>query len=187
MEAVAEATEAPCMQLVHMQSPASTGARFWSEVLMESGALCVSLSDGAYGTPEEEPIYAAHEPGSVTPEPQLEKWEELLEARHLWSNTTLEVGFAVDTDVEATLLLAAASAGLDALPRFSIESLKPTDWVTQVQSNWPPIVIPDCLLIRFPWHPPVAEIAAEHGIAASLPALTLQARPCPEPPPSLRP
>ena len=79
MEAVAEAAEAPCMQLVYMQSPASTGARFWSEVLMESGALCVSLSDGAYGTPEEEPIYAAHEPGSVTPEPQLEKWEELLE------------------------------------------------------------------------------------------------------------
>ena len=39
--------EEPCMQLVHMQSPASTGAQFWSEVLMESGALSVSLSDGA--------------------------------------------------------------------------------------------------------------------------------------------
>ena len=31
------------LQLVHMQSPASTGARFWSEVLMESGALCIKV------------------------------------------------------------------------------------------------------------------------------------------------
>ena len=42
----------PCMLLVHMQSPADTGAMFWSEVLMESGAWCVSLSDGAFGKEE---------------------------------------------------------------------------------------------------------------------------------------
>merc|ERR1740139_1912176 len=146
------------MLLVHMQSPASTGAMFWSEVLMESGAMCVSLSDGAFGTAEEESIYSVHAPGSV--EPELETWGQLLEARHLWSNTSMEVGFAVGTDVEATLLFAAASAGLDAPPRFRIENLMETDWVTQVQANWPPIVIPGCLLIRFPWHPLEAEIGA---------------------------
>jgi len=113
--------EDPCMLLVHMQSPADTGALFWSEVLMESGAWCVSLSDGAFGTDEEEPIYSVHAPGSVAPE--LETWGQLLEARHLWSNTSIEVGFPVGTDVEATLLLAAASAGLDAPPRFRIENL----------------------------------------------------------------
>ena len=112
-------------------------------------------------------------------------------------------------------LFAAASAGLDAPPRFRIENLVETDWVTQVQANWAnpsptpnpnpdwvtqvqanwatpspnpnpspnpspnsnpdptpnlatqvqanwaPIVIPGCLLIRFPWHPPPAEITAE--------------------------
>ena len=92
----------PCMLLVHMQSPADTGAMFWSEVLMESGAWCVSLSDGAFGTEEEEPIYSVHAPGSVAPE--LETWGQLLEARHLWSNTSMEVGFPVGTDVEATLV-----------------------------------------------------------------------------------
>ena len=164
--------EDPCMLLVHMQSPADTGALFWSEVLMESGAWCVSLSDGAFGTEEEEPIYSVHAPGSVAPE--LETWGQLLEARHFWSNTSIEVGFPVGTDVEATLLLAAASAGLDAPPRFRIENLVATDWVSEVQANWAPIVIPGSLLIRFPWHPPAAEIAAERGVSPSLPALTLQ-------------
>ena len=121
-EEEAEVTaEDTCMLLVHMQPPADTGALFWSEVLMESGAWCVSLSDGAFGTEEEEPIYSVHAPGSVAPE--LETWGQLLEARHLWSNTSIEVGFPVGTDVEATLLLAAASAGLDAPPRFRIENL----------------------------------------------------------------
>jgi len=46
--------------------------------------------------------------------------------------------------------------------------------VTQVQANWAPIVIPGCLLIRFPWHPPPAEITAERQISPPLPALTLQ-------------
>ena len=202
----------PCMILVHMQSPADTGAMFWSEVLMESGAWCVSLSDGAFGTEEEEPIYSVHAPGSVAPE--LETWGQLLEARHLWSNTSMEVGFPVGTDVEATLvrhtdleplrsnrpdqrvdalprpdsdrpglsytathacgpclgqLFAAASAGLDAPPRFRIENLVETDWVTQVQANWAPIVIPGCLLIRFPWHPPPAEITAERQVLTLTP------------------
>ena len=43
-----------------------------------------------------------------------------------------------------------------------------------MQANWAPIVIPGSLLIRFPWHPPAAEIAAERGVSPSLPALTLQ-------------
>ena len=84
----------------------------------------------------------------------------------------MEVGFAVDTDVEATLLLAAASAGLDAVPRFRIEELMPTDWVTKVQASWPPIEIPGCLLIRFPWHPPVDELKRGES-SMDVPSLTL--------------
>ena len=54
----------PCMLLVHMQSPADTGAMFWSEVLMESGAWCVSLSDGAFGKEE-----IGSNPSSPSPSP----------------------------------------------------------------------------------------------------------------------
>ena len=69
-EEEAEVTaEDPCMLLVHMQSPADTGALFWSEVLMESGAWCVSLSDGAFGTDEEEPIYSVHTPALSPSQP----------------------------------------------------------------------------------------------------------------------
>ena len=66
-------------------------------------------------------------------------------------------------------LFAAASAGLDAPPRFRIENLVEMDWVTQVQANWAPIVIPGCLLIRFPWHPPPAEITAERQVLTLTP------------------
>ena len=41
----------------------------------------------------------------------LESWDELLEAKHLWANVTLEAGFAPGTDVESVLLGAAAAAG----------------------------------------------------------------------------
>jgi len=54
--------------------------------------------------------------------------------------------------VEAALLGAAAIAGLGALPRFTISTISQLDWVTEVQTNWPPIVLPGCLTIRFPWH-----------------------------------
>ena len=70
----------PCMLMVHMQSPAGPmGARFWSDVLMESGAMCVSLSDGEAGTAHEKPIFSSFDSGSR--EPELETWSELLDAQ----------------------------------------------------------------------------------------------------------
>jgi len=74
-------------------------------------------------------------------------------------NQALEVGFAPDANVEAMLLDAAAISGLGSLPRFSISTIREKDWVSEVQSDWPPVVIPGCLIIKFPWHS-AADVAA---------------------------
>ena len=69
---------------------------------MEAGALYVSVSDSNEGTDEEQPIFAAHPPGAD--EMQLESWDELLSAKALWSNATLEVGFSTTADVSRAML-----------------------------------------------------------------------------------
>ena len=158
------------MQLVRLQCPIGLSAQDLSEAMLESGALFVSVSDGAEGTDAEEPIFAAHSPGAV--ETHLESWSELMQARQLWSNASLEVGFTADADVEDTLLGAAAIAGLGALPRFSISSIDQRDWVTEVQNNWPPICLPGCLTIQFPWHT-AADVAAAREASGSSGADTI--------------
>lgn len=162
----------PVVQLAVLQCPSEANAVLLSELLLEAGALYVSLSDADAGTEAEVPLFGVHpseapdgamvltdvpdKAGSlraadVYDPHRMETWDELMRARRLWSNAVLEVGFAADADVEAALLLCAASAELE-LPRFTIEQLGARDWVSEVQANWPPVVLPGCLLIRFPWH-----------------------------------
>lgn len=168
------------LQLARLQCPQGVDATLFSEVLLEYGALYVSVSDGDAGSDAEQPIYAVHPPGRVDPalttkpEDALESWDELLAARKLWSNASLEVGFMADANVESILLLCSASAGLEQLPRFQIDALQPRDWVSEVQSNWPPVVLPGCLTIRFPWHTD-DDVAAVSPAASgpAIPSLTL--------------
>ena len=161
----AEAAEA-ALQLVRMQCPVGLSAHELSEALLEMGAAYVCVSDGAAGTAAEEPLFAEHKPGSTKFEYEIQTWTQLTEARQLWSNASLEVGFAPSADVEGTLLAAAAISGLSSLPRFSISALAQRDWVSDVQSSWPPIHLPGCLTIRFPWHKD-ADVAAARASAAT--------------------
>ena len=121
------------VQLVELQCPVGLSAHDLSDALFETGAMYVSISDGNQGTDAEEPIFGTHSVGSS--EMHLESWSELMEARQLWSNSTLEVGFAPGADVEGALLSAAAMSGHRALPRFTITNLAQRDWVTEVQSK----------------------------------------------------
>jgi len=170
-EGAAEAEDG-AMLLVRMQCPASVDGHYWSELLVDAGALYVSLSDGGRGTDAEQPIYHAHPPGESSAQ-LLERLPAETTPGHLtpvWSNTQLEVGFAPDVDVEATLLLAAAVAG-ETPPRFEVELLGARDWVSQVQSDWAPVELAGCLRILFPWH---ADSAGERSRGALPPALQLQ-------------
>jgi ribosomal protein L11 methyltransferase len=144
----------PCLcdkvdiRLVSLQCPPELSAAVLSDALIEAGALYVSVGDGNEGTPEEEPLFAAHSPGSEGP--VLESWDELMAAKKLWSNSTLEVGFAPSADVERAMINVIADAGQSF--SYGVEDLAPKDWVGEVQSNWPPVALPNCLTIKFPWH-----------------------------------
>jgi ribosomal protein L11 methyltransferase len=140
----------PVVKLVEMQCPVGLPAQSMSDALMEAGALYVNVSDGSAGTVDEHPIFAAHDPETTLP--RVETWSDFLEAGALWSNSTFEIGFDPKADVEGALLMAGATFGLSALPRYTISDVETRDWVTEVQANWPPIVLPGCLTIRFPWH-----------------------------------
>lgn len=155
------------MLLVRMQCPHAVDGHLWSELLVDAGALFVSLSDAHSGTDAEEAIFHAHPPGATSAELLQRSGADCISG-HLtpvWSNSRLEVGFAPDVDVEATLLLAAAVAG-ESPPRFEVEVLGARDWVSQVQSNWKPVELAGCLRILFPWHEP--------DEAHPLPSLRLQ-------------
>ena len=166
----------PVMQLAKLACPTEADAVLLSEMLLEVGALYVSLSDADAGSDAEVPLFAVHPSDApdgamiLTDAPEaaaadggydphlMETWDELMSARRLWANAALEVGFSADANVEAALLLCAASAEI-ALPRFTIEAVGKRDWVSEVQSNWPPVMLPGCLTIRFPWHTD-ADVAA---------------------------
>jgi ribosomal protein L11 methyltransferase len=147
------------VRLVSLQCPATIPASVLSDALIEAGVLYVSVRDGNKGTANEEPIFAEH-PVGTDGEPRLEwagpeSWDELMDAKRLWSNATLEVGFSPGADVERPMLSVLADLGLGTdgrPPTFSYADLAPKDWVTEVQSNWPPVQLPGCLTIKFPWH-----------------------------------
>ena len=56
---------------------------------------------------------------------------------------------------------------------YSVDDLAPKDWVVEVQSNWPPIALPGCLTIRFPWHSAEDVAAATTKGQEALPVITL--------------
>lgn len=160
------------VRLVTLQCPPGLSAAVLSDALMEQGAMYVSISDGAAGTPDETPIFSAVSPDGVE---ALESWDELLEAKQLWVNSTLEVGFSPSFDVGRALLSVIANAGLSGSPtsRYQVEDIAPKDWVTDVQSNWPPVLLPGCLTIRFPWHSENDVAALADGTAPDEPVITL--------------
>ena len=87
-----------------------------------------------------------------------------------------------DDDVATTAaMLRAKHAVPDLAPRvndaglavaYHVDDLAPRDWVSEVQANWPPVTLPGCLTIRFPWHSDadVAAVCGSGGDAASEPA-----------------
>ena len=159
--------------LVRMHCPRNLDAHLWSEILVDAGALYVTLADADRDTYREVPIFHAFKVGAPGSSPietthDLERWEQLLEARHLWSNSSMEVGFRCGLDVETTILKAASIVGAEP-PRFEVEQIAPRDWVTEVQASWPPILISNCVQILFPWHQ-----VDEYCTQAHVPILRLQ-------------
>jgi len=150
------------MRQATLQCPAAVDPMQLADALIEAGASFVSVSDGAANTAAESPVFATFPVGAT--EPRL---VDAAGTAAIWSKSTLEVGFDAATDIESTLLLASGLARLAALPRYWVADVESKDWVADVQSGWPPIVLRDCLTIRFPWHT-ADDVARAEGTAEPL-------------------
>ena len=108
----------------------------YSDALLEHGAMSVEISDAQAGTTLEQAIYM--EPG-----------EEVASG---WGKNRLAVLFAEGTDLQHVLGLAAAVAGLSAVPAYRSYELGDQDWVRLTQAQFEPICVSDRLWIVPSWH-----------------------------------
>lgn len=124
-----------------------------SEALMDQGALSVSIEDADAGTTAERPQFG--EPGHLP--------------TGLWDHSRVVALVETDVDLAPLLARAAAQAGFDAVPRFSVEEVAEQDWVQLTQSQFDPIRITDRLWIVPSWHqapdPGAINIELDPGMA----------------------
>jgi ribosomal protein L11 methyltransferase len=131
----------------------SDAAEALSDALMELGALSVGIEDADAETPDELPIFG--EPGTGEP--------------GVWKRNVVSALFDEEADVPALAQQAAAAAGLNHPPRYSIEAIPEQDWVRATQSQFDPIHICGNLWIVPSWHsapqPEAINIVLDPGLA----------------------
>ena len=110
------------------------GAEALGEVLLELGALSVTVEDARAGTPDEEP-----------------HWDG---ARRPWGNSRLSALLPEGHSVETVLRRAALETGLTELPAYELTDVPDADWVRQTQAQFVPIRVTDRLWIVPRWHEP---------------------------------
>ena len=124
-----------------------------SEALLELGALSVDMHDADADTPAEQAIFG--EPGEPT--------------ALLWSHNCVTALFAEDAPIDAIMLQAARTIGLDQPPAYHTETLADNDWVRLTQSQFNPIRISQRLWIVPTWHtasdPAAINITLDPGLA----------------------
>lgn len=124
-----------------------------SEALMDHGALSISIEDADAGTAHERPQFG--EPGH--------------HPVGLWDHSRVIALFAADTDLAIVLARAAAAAGFDAVPPFTLEDVAEQNWVQLTQSQFEPIQVTDRMWIVPSWHtapdPDAINIELDPGMA----------------------
>src|SRR5574337_1177798 len=90
-----------------------------SEALMDQGALSVSIEDADAGTEAERPQFG--EPGHLP--------------TALWDHSRVVALVEADTELLPLLAAAAAQAGLDAVPFFTVEEVAEQNWVQLTQRS----------------------------------------------------
>lgn len=157
--------DAGAHQVVRIRVPPDVESEVLAELLLETGAMFVAVEDTFMGTAEEQEIYQPLENPAAAAFERGE-WPPRFD---YWSNCTIEAGFQVDADIEATLQLAERTLSA-LLPRVPPQYVPSQDWVLEVQKSWPAVMVGD-LWVRFPWHdgtPPLdarASLMLEPGMA----------------------
>ena len=121
------------------------------DLLMERGALSVSIEDASEGTTEEKPIFG--EPGADG------GW---------WDRCRLSALFSSDVDARAMVIAACRTLEIDA-PPLSVNHLDDIDWVKNNREQVQPIHISDKICIVPTWHdapnPDAVNISLDPGAA----------------------
>ena len=112
-------------------------AEAFSDALMETGALSVSVEDADEGTEAEQPLFG--EPGMP---PQAAAWER----SRVVALTELDANHA------EIVSLAARKAALATVPAFTLRSVAEQDWVRLTQSQFAPIHIGKNIWVVPSWH-----------------------------------
>lgn len=108
-----------------------------SDVLMEIGALSVSVEDADEGTEDEQPLFG--EPGM---EPTTRAWQ----------HSRVIVLTEADCDHAALLAEAASEIGLAEVPSWTTRVVEEQDWVRLTQSQFEPIHIGKNIWVVPSWH-----------------------------------
>ncbi|TXI44491.1 MAG: 50S ribosomal protein L11 methyltransferase [Methylophilus sp.] len=106
-----------------------------SDVLMEHGALSVSIEDAHADTLAEQAIFG--EPGDPPP--------------GIWQQNIVTAMLDADADVQALLANVQAELALDGL-KYQLEQIEEQDWVRATQAQFDPIRVTDQLWIVPSWH-----------------------------------
>jgi ribosomal protein L11 methyltransferase len=124
-----------------------------SDALMELGALSAAIEDADAETVNERAIFG--EPGEPVDS--------------LWHNNAVSALFDEGADIPAIVAAATAAAGLNAVPRYAVESIAEQDWVRLTQAQFDPIQITEKLWITPTWHtspdPAAINLTLDPGLA----------------------
>jgi ribosomal protein L11 methyltransferase len=112
-------------------------AEAFSDALMETGALSVSVEDADEGTEAEQPLFG--EPGMP---PQAAAWER----------SRVVALTELDANQTEIVSLAARKAGLATVPTFTLRPVAEQDWVRLTQSQFAPIHIGKNIWVVPSWH-----------------------------------
>ncbi len=146
-----------------------------SEALLQLGALSVDLHDADADTPQEQAMFGDDPltnppPGWEGANGVLRSAQTLNEpAAQLWPHNRITALFAEDATIDAIMLQATHSIGLDQPPAYSIATLADNDWVRLTQAQFSPIRISPRLWIVPTWHtasdPAAINITLDPGLA----------------------
>lgn len=116
---------------------AQTDAQALSDILLELGALSVTLEDAHADTLDEKPLFG--EPGY---EP----------TQGAWQLSRLSVLIAESDEAGLLLSAAACQLGLASLPPFQVREVPQQDWVQLTQAQFEPIPIGQRIWVVPSWH-----------------------------------
>uniref|UniRef100_A0A6T6NQS7 ETFB lysine methyltransferase n=1 Tax=Timspurckia oligopyrenoides TaxID=708627 RepID=A0A6T6NQS7_9RHOD len=119
-----------------------------SDLLMELGAVSVSVEDALRGTDAEKPLFHEPLPGNGV------EWimpADAVGGKTYWPKCTVKALFTEDAAVESVIMTVGAELNLPRTPQYEAESVRNEDWVVKVQQSFKPIQI-GRILITFPWH-----------------------------------